>query len=533
VKKAYLKYLKKSLSVIHPLLFTLFFVLALYSANVAEVSPSEIWIPLFAALGFALVLLLIVLLLIALVLKLQTPQQQSQPYRIWELDKAAIVVSIIIVLVFSYGHVLSALGGEVSVFTLLLPIIWLVLFIVGAYFVVRTRRDLRKLIVVLSIVTVALLIIPAINIVIHETRSIPKNANVSEGMGNNTVDLIKPDTLPDIYYIILDRYASESTLMDVHGFDNSAFLDYLSGRGFYVANESRANYLKTRSCLASSLNMEYINYLSDQYGEEYQDLDPIYEIMEDYAVWRSLKAVGYEFIHYGSWWEPTRENIYADINSNYVLIPDFTMLLLRTTMAYPIASIFGVMDEENTVHYNCALHTFHNLAEIPHNEEPTFTFAHILLPHFPYVFNRNGNYQPLDEANRRPESANYIDQLIATNVMVAELIDGLLLSSEVRPIIILQADEGPFPPGTEFPEFKWEDVSEALLGEKYGILNAYYLPNIDQDILYPSISPVNSFRVVFNLYFGTAFNLLPDKSYAIYGGHPYKFFDVTDNVKYD
>jgi len=55
----------------------------------------------------------------------------------------------------------------------------------------------------------------------------------------------------------------------------------------------------------------------------------------------------------------------------------------------------------------------------------------------------------------------------------------------------------------------------------------------DKNVLYPPITPVNSFRLVFNLYFDTDFELLHDKSYASYSGHPYKFFDVTDKVNYD
>ena len=54
-----------------------------------------------------------------------------------------------------------------------------------------------------------------------------------------------------------------------------------------------------------------------------------------------------------------------------------------------------------------------------------------------------------------------------------------------------------------------------MLGSKdaWGILNAYYLPGIGQGDLYPTISPVNSFRVVFNQYFGGKFPLLPDLSF--------------------
>jgi hypothetical protein len=51
--------------------------------------------------------------------------------------------------------------------------------------------------------------------------------------------------------------------------------------------------------------------------------------------------------------------------------------------------------------------------------------------------------------------------------------------------------------------------------EKFGILNAYYLPGVDPASagLNDRISPVNSFRIVFNAYFGADLPLLPDQTY--------------------
>jgi hypothetical protein len=46
------------------------------------------------------------------------------------------------------------------------------------------------------------------------------------------------------------------------------------------------------------------------------------------------------------------------------------------------------------------------------------------------------------------------------------------------------------------------------------ILNAYFFPGKQaKDLLYPTISPVNTFRVVLNSYFGERLPLLDDKSY--------------------
>ena len=122
--------------------------------------------------------------------------------------------------------------------------------------------------------------------------------------------------------------------------------------------------------------------------------------------------------------------------------------------------------------YENVLYTFDNLAEIPNIKEPTYIFAHMLIPHHPYVFDREGNYQTLNQANLKSEMDNYIDQLITTNIMLITLIDKLLSRSEVPPVIIIQADEGPYPGGQERWEgdYGWEEASPAELRQKMGIL---------------------------------------------------------------
>lgn len=70
--------------------------------------------------------------------------------------------------------------------------------------------------------------------------------------------------------------------------------------------------------------------------------------------------------------------------------------------------------------------------------------------------------------------------------------------------------------------------------QKMGVLNAYYLPNVEKSLLYPSITPVNTFRLVFNLYFNTNFELLPDKSFVFEDEqHIYNMIDVTEALDYD
>jgi len=532
-----LKYFKKLSLVVHPFLFTAFFVLALYSANVAEVSPSEIWIPLFAALGFTLLMLLLAVLIIGFVRKLQKPSNSSQPYQFWDIKKAAILASIFVVLFFTFGYALRASGGWDDMHRtlgnnlyLLLSIFWLALLIIISYFAAQTSRDLGKVTILLSIIAITLVMISTGNVIVNETKTAAQDTNESEKM----VDLVKPDVIPDIYYIVLDRYASANTLKEVYDFDNSEFIDFLNSKGFYVANQSVSNYPYTGTSLLSSLNMDFIHE-EGVAGRTYSGL-------QDYEVWRALKSVGYEFIHFGSWLESTRKNPYADININYNAMPEFSSFLFQTTWAYPWCLTLGIVDEWWETQYDRVIYKFDKLAEIPEIEQSTFTFAHMLIPHPPYVFNRDGSEKSIKEYRERSLKVQYVDQLIALNDMLKVTIDELLVRSEVPPIIILQSDEGPYPGGenvwkTKTSSVGFEGATESELREKYGILNAYYLPDVDEDILnsslYPSITPVNSFRQVFNLYFNADYELLPDRSYAPYKNTLFSFFEVTDKVKYD
>ena len=119
----------------------------------------------------------------------------------------------------------------------------------------------------------------------------------------------------------------------------------------------------------------------------------------------------------------------------------------------------------------------------------------------------------------------YRDQLNFVNTMAVRTLTEILESSSVPPIIVLQADHGPG------ARLRWESVEETDLRERMSILNAYYLPGVDPGELYPSITPVNSFRLIFNLYFGTGYRLLEDENFFSSPTRPYDLLKVTDQVQ--
>ena len=271
--------------------------------------------------------------------------------------------------------------------------------------------------------------------------------------------------------------------------------------------------------------------------ESSSDMLSLNQKVKDNAVQRLLKSAKYEFIQVGSWWDPTRENRYADVNINYCArTSQFSEYILTSTMPYSVCAELGIIDELTQRQWKRTRLEFDELAKIPteYSGTPTFTFAHFMISHPPYSFDSDGSYLSPEEAKKNGDQDNYVNAIVATNDMVIDLVRQLKSTSEVPPIIILQGDEGPYPDRYRAAarSFRWEQATDAEVRQKFGILNAYYLPGVESSSLYPSITPVNSFRLVFDLYFGTNLGLLPDRSYACVDySHPYALLDITDKLK--
>jgi len=97
---------------------------------------------------------------------------------------------------------------------------------------------------------------------------------------------------------------------------------------------------------------------------------------------------------------------------------------------------------------------------------------------------------------------------------VIPLVENIIHNSSTPPIIIIQSDHG---------------AANASPPERMEILNAYYLPGGGNELLYQNISPVNTFRIIFNHYFGGDFDLLEDTSYHSEYGEVIEFITPHDD----
>lgn len=516
---------------IHPLLFAIFPILFLSSQNIGRVSFSDVLVPSAVVLGATT---LLILLLRAL-------------FR--DDDKTGILVSVFLALFFSYGHAFDVIrnvriGRVVLDNHVYLMVIWCEVLASSIYFIAKTDRNLQNLTNVANIVAVSLVAMSLSNIGIHvlTTRDGQEYGRGSRegGAESSATDLGDDVTLPDIYYVILDGYASLSTLEEIYGYDNHDFVDHLATRGFFVASDSRSNYPTTYHSLASSLNMEYINHIADIVGVESKDLTALSQMIEDNNAVSFLKSKGYTFVHLSSGWGATESSRLADYSDADLGVEcgawggmwdEFTTVLVQTTMLRPFSGY--LLGGDARAQILCA---FSELAQVHRIEGPKFVFAHILSPHPPFLFGANGELVPDAILNLDgyvwEQKENYINQLVFINKKVEVLIDEILSGCESPPVIVLQADHGSASTFGSTDGVRWERATEDMLRERFRIFNAYYLPYGGDSLLYDSITPVNTFRVVFNTYFGTNYELLDDRSYHVTQGRPYVFTDVTEQVEY-
>ncbi|MFV2062550.1 MAG: hypothetical protein ACC726_03435, partial [Chloroflexota bacterium] len=235
--------------------------------------------------------------------------------------------------------------------------------------------------------------------------------------------------------------------------------------------------------------------------------------------------------HAGSWFYPTAQSDIAD----RVLETDFQVSFVSTlidrsaiTGLDALATMATTLSPHGTKgrQADVTAAQFEGLATIIDEPGPKYVFAHVLVPHEPYLFLEDGTFDP--------EAATYESQLRYSNAQIKKLVEPLLaLPEDERPIIILQSDEGPYPTRYEKDRdgFDWTTATPEELVTKFGVLNAMYLPGDEGLAPLPNgMSLVNTYPEVLRRYFDADMPYLPDRSYTIRGGALYDQTDITERL---
>jgi hypothetical protein len=500
--------------VLHPLLFAALPILFLYAYNVRQVliAPSDVVLPLLVSVGLTALLWLLLWLVFRSVVK------------------SGLLTTAAVAAFFLFGHIYDLLNNTWSgLRRWQLAGLLLVLLGLATWRVVRTRRALARSTLVLNLMAAALVLMNLVS-------GIPGYLQNRRAMVRPKPEAVAAEGLyPDIYHIILDGHARTDILAKLYGYDNRWFIDSLRRRGFYVADRGRANYSQTYLSLASTLNMTYLDSLVQAVGVKSQDHRPFVRYLLSNRAMRELRNRGYRTVTFASGYSGT-EFSEADIHLSPGWTPsEFLFVLLANTALSPGLLRDLGLNYWADAHRRRVDYALQHLPDASRVDGPALVFAHLLSPHPPFVFGPGGEavrssnpstlidgdfYHSHKPALVREYVDGYRGQVEYIDRAILRTIDEILRRSGSPPVIILQGDHGP---GSQL---SMTNPQQTCFPERMSILYGVLMPDRDYSMWYDSITPVNTYGLVFNRLFGDTVAPRPDRSYFATWDSPYVFYDV-------
>ncbi len=468
-------------AIAYPFVFSLIPPLSLYLQNIREVAlPRAIWA---TAVSLA----------IAVALWFATRMVASG------VGKRALALFLSLLLFHFYGLYYEAIIGLLPsglspltshALAFMLPgSAWLVLILLLR----RSRKAFHAPGLPVGLAMASLLAWLAAGIAIHHARLL---ANTPGSHGAIPVAAHSPPReMPDIYCFILDEFTAPEAVHRLFGLDNSRFVSSLRELGFFVAEQSVSRYARTEPVLAGILNLG-----------EYSAKDDPYPLIRNNAVVSFLKGIGYRIIEFASirelFLEAAEQRFFYDLSNASLFFDDYYRILFERTLLRILPDLWRLKQTDLSRYYRQRiLEVFARLPEVTAQPGPKFVYVHLLSPHEPFVFMADGAPAPPGHFWDHSAPRYYLEQYRYISDRIVDTVRSLLRESADPPVILLFSDHSYR--GSRKPD------SIVPREEMRRVLNALYLPGVPQPALDPALSTRNDFRLVFNLYFGTSYPMLP------------------------
>ncbi len=491
-----------------PAIIGIFFLLVPFNSNIIEATITDFLF----VFSIFVPLILLFSIIIRIIIK--------------EKIKSLLISSLAIILFFmcipTYNVFFdNGINGEEITNQIILLVMMFSIFLGGVFLLIKLKKNFENILKIIFVI--------ALSLVIFNIAEIEYFYFTNDLFSDNSMEYFSVDQniLRDVYHIIIDAHASTPALKQYFNYDNSDFENNLRDKGFFIPEFTLGNYNMTAYAIPSILNMDYV---SSNWKSEKELAMIVKEMMVENSVTKNFQRNGYTTISFHNEYN-------LELSENSVTICDSNVRSIRLLIFYidntPFTIIknlvFLVLDQtsnseqgdfsfqpviENRV---CAFNELLNMGET--YPQPIFVHAHLIMPHSPFIFDSSGSIINTRMLSEKDMPAAYLAQLQYTDTKIEEIIEKLL-DNEPEPIIIIQSDHG----------FRFK-INENDDTRKHAFLNfeAFYFPdkNLDKEE-YKILSPVNTFRIVFNEYFGTNYDLLENKAFLIEDS---KFVDVTDFVK--
>jgi len=490
--------------IVHPILFSFLPILFLFQHNINEVPLFDILIPLGLSVVPAIILWI--------PLKILFGYTKSSLITSYTLLVFVIFGNLHNILLTHPEEILQILGK-----TTVLGTILLISNIIFAIFIIKRKTipNITNPLNVMSITIVGFLIVSSLGYYIMN----PIDENLVNYFDEIDIQPPQSDYKPDVYMFVLDEFSGKNTLKLDFNYDLQPFENKLIEREFIVPT-SFSNYPNTDFSLPSLMNMMYMDKVVVGMENNSRDFQVTHEILRINNVMKIFKANDYDIItFFGGMGNSYNTQLVdkklcafggfnPDLKKNFVLtyLPTsyFNEVLLENNSREKLECIFKTFEDN----------TFED------NSKPKFVLAHLRLPHEPYVYDENGNI--MQNKGEYDKSA-YLSQLKFTETKMLELID-TIQSHSPNAVIIIFSDHG------YRGEIDWENPKMIDYMRGFNTITSFYFP-IGYEKMPSEISNVNIFRIFFNSYFNTDFEILENKHMWYTAEKPYNHTKVSETFK--
>ncbi len=425
-----------------------------------------------------------------------------------DLRRSTGVTAVLMVAVFSWppwtaiGEGLANLT-RIAILTDIMPV-----FIAGALLWAAVRyADRDRFIVVVDGALIGVLVILGYGMV-------PRLVGTSD----LSLPAAPPGPHPNVVVLVVDGYARADVLADLYGFDNTAFLDALTERGFLIRDDAIANYSVTHTSLSS---MMAADYPFEEGARSDASMDRMRRLLSgDGSLMHTFDAAGYETLMFENAWAGSLCGSTPDRCHR-------TGLASRTLWSIGQMSPLAAVQRMFMPHPFTAIGLQHirelgDLVDVAATD-PLFAFAHVTVPHPPTQLNaacdfivsadRVGlllSHADSTEEERGVARGRYIEQLQCINDEVIATIDRLIATDEDIEIVLM-SDHGP----DSQAQFAKDvvDWTDGELLERMGVLSAVRMP-AECEERGPARTTINTVRRAIGCALGTPIDELPDRNFV-------------------
>ena len=409
-------------------------------------------------------------------------------------NKAALITGVGVAFFFYFGYLQDALFYPLNK-TSVLMIISIIVFIISAIYFVKSKKNFALSIKIANVFTVTMILFTLIQFAIPGALA----------------------EKPNVYHIILDEYTDNEILLKKFGYNNEKFLEFLNKNGFYMPDKSFSTFGSTPDELNLILNMDY-PISSGWVSAAYQDL-------KTNKVMSTFSDQNYSVIETNS---AMRWKDFSDVDTHLCYDVDFiNSEFLDQVLRKSIIRYFMEQHQTDT-RRDIVRCTFNELSEIAlQSNGPTYVFAHLYVPHPPFIFGPNGenvtpDHSEISGLQSWENPQGYLNQLIYATSEISVVITNIV-ENDPNAIIILQGDTGTST-GTDRTGTDRADTMKNIY-QIHSILYAVRIPDVNN---FENAIPVNTYRIIFNNYFDMNYEYLEHRIYGVDGNNV--LIDITKTI---